>query len=91
MECWTSNFFEKNFFHNFFANFFVPKFILSDVDYFSTDFSIPGWGQAELRLAELSHFSEIFDFLNLIMHIGGPLSFRLAKYAITLPQKRVPV
>ena len=69
-------FFEKK---NFFQKNFAPKFILSDVDCISTDFlkfwSILGWGRGELRL---SHFSEFFlNLLNLIMHIGGPLSFRL--------------
>ena len=61
---------------------FLQNSVLSDVDYISNVFfyfgSYWGGGLGELRLG---HFPEIFNFitnfLNLIMHIRGPLIFRL--------------
>ena len=77
-------FFKKKFCSE--KNFLLQNSCLSDVDYISTVFYLGSyWGGVwgELRL---SHFSEIFDFftnfLNLIMHIGGPLSFRLVSSGV---------
>ena len=71
-------FFRKKIFHK---KFLVQNLFLSDVDYISADF-LNVLFHTWVGAGELRHFPIffIFHFLNLIMHIGAPLSFRLVAF-----------